>query len=186
MTRKLLATFTAVVAALMVVGVAWAGADRGGNADLEVAAQMSASSEGTKASTSSSSASSTSVTTGGGSSTSVTTGGGSSTSVTTGGGNSSTSSTIDDDDDQEIEDANHLEIVVAIGGTFQVPGVGSVMVDIDDGRLVLGNVSAPGWSVEVEDREPDRIKIEFRNGEAEAEFEAELHHGVLQIEIESN
>ncbi|MEX0863481.1 MAG: hypothetical protein WD269_01235 [Acidimicrobiia bacterium] len=174
MTRKLLATFTAVVVALMVVGVAWAGADRGRNADLEVAAQVSASSEGTKASTSLSG------------STRVTTREGSSTSVTTGVGYSSTSSTIDDDDDHEIDEADDHEIVVAIGGTFQVPGVGSVTVDIDDGRLVLGNVSAPGWSVEVEDREPDRIKIQFRNGEAEAEFEVELQHGVLQIEIESN
>lgn len=60
----------------------------------------------------------------------------------------------------------------------------TVTVDLRGGALFLVDVSAPGWSVEVKDRESDRIRIRFEKSGSRAEFEAELDDGRLEIEIE--
>jgi hypothetical protein len=64
--------------------------------------------------------------------------------------------------------------------------VGTVTVAVSGGKLVLVDVSAPGWTVEVDKQEPTEIKVEFRKGSAEAEFEAEIEHGQLDIEVETD
>jgi hypothetical protein len=46
------------------------------------------------------------------------------------------------------------------------------------------NVTAPGWSVEIEKEEADRIEIEFQNGNAEAEFEARISDGRVDVKTE--
>lgn len=56
-------------------------------------------------------------------------------------------------------------------------------VDLQGGALVLVDVSAPGWAVEIKDQESDRIRIRFEKTGAHAEFEAELDDGRLEIEI---
>jgi hypothetical protein len=178
MTRKLLGIFTTVVAALLVVGVAWASDDRGPD---DSTGSTTATSVGSSSSITSPTSSSTSVTSPNSSSTSVTSSTGS-TSVTS--STNSTGTTIDDDDDDKDDDDK--EVVVASGGTFQVPGVGSVTIDIVDGRLVLVDVSAPGWDVNVDKNGTDKIEVEFRKGDAEAEFEAELETGRLRIEVEND
>jgi hypothetical protein len=64
--------------------------------------------------------------------------------------------------------------------------VGTVTIDVQNGRLVLTDVSAPGWDVTIDKQESDKIEIEFRQGDDEAEFEVEIHHGRLRVEIEND
>jgi hypothetical protein len=183
-----LGIFTTVVAALTVVGVAWAGSDLRADSDVSTRTAVATGDttdptglgSGGSGKVTSSGEGSTRITLATRSSTSVTSSGGPSTSVTTIVGNgvdSSTSSTIDDED---------LELTVSAGGTFTIPGVGTVTIDILEGRLVLDGISAPGWDVEIEEHQDDRIEVGFRMGEAKAEFEAELENGVLQIEVDTD
>jgi len=112
-----------------------------------------------------------------------------------------TSSTIDDDDlnddrgkgDDDQDDDNRgrggdddAAVAVADGvHTYQVAGAGSVTINVTGGHLELADVHAnTGWTTEVDKAQSDRIKIKFRNGESEAEFEAELEHGAITIDIE--
>jgi hypothetical protein len=173
--------FTTVVAALTLIGVAWAGTDRGAEAEAEaeIAAQASVATGDTiraDGSTGVTGGSSSSAVTNASSSTGVT--GGSSSTTVTSPGSGSTSSTIDDNDD--------IELIVSAGGTFAVPGVGTVTIELSQGRLVLKDVSAPGWGIDVKDLEPDEIRVEFRKGDAEARFEAELDDGILELEIKTD
>jgi hypothetical protein len=69
--------------------------------------------------------------------------------------------------------------------SHEIPGVGSVTVEVRGGRLELISVSAPGWSVAVE-AESAEIKVKFRSGSSEAEFEAELEDGRVKIETEKH
>ncbi|HSM45404.1 MAG TPA: hypothetical protein VK969_10350 [Acidimicrobiia bacterium] len=58
-------------------------------------------------------------------------------------------------------------------------------VEVSSNQLVLVSVSAPGWHVEKKKLRPDRIELEFTAGlEAEAEFEARLNNGRVEVEIE--
>jgi hypothetical protein len=108
-----------------------------------------------------------------------------------------TSSTIDDNDDDNDDHDDRDDnkghggdddtaVAVADGShTYQVPGAGSVTINVTGGTLELANVQAnTGWTSEVDKARSDRIKIKFRNGESEAEFEAELEHGAITIDIE--
>ena len=188
--RKMVGIFTAVTAALLVVGVAWAANDPGDNrtlAPLDVSSasspsvttdttlfdddSSSTSTPGSSSSSSSAGSSSSTSTPGGSSSTSSPGSSSSSSSPSTTTPGSSTSTTVEE------------EFVASGGGTFQVaPGI-SVTVDIQGGALVLVGYSAPGWDVEIKDVRSDRIKIEFEKASAEAKFEAELDDGRLEIEI---
>ena len=83
----------------------------------------------------------------------------------------------DDDDAVAVDDGPH---------TYDVAGVGQVTVNVASGQLQLADVKAnAGWTVEVDEAGVDRIKVKFRNGENEAEFEAELEHGGIKIEVEA-
>lgn len=58
-------------------------------------------------------------------------------------------------------------------------------VEVSSGQLVLVSVSAPGWNVEEKKLRADRIELEFTAGlAAEAEFEARLNNGRVEVEIE--
>jgi hypothetical protein len=59
-----------------------------------------------------------------------------------------------------------------------------VSIAVTSGRLSLIDVSAPGWSVETDKLESRRIELEFSSGESEAEFEARIENGRLEVEIE--
>ena len=83
----------------------------------------------------------------------------------------------DDDDAVAVDDGPH---------TYDVAGVGQVTVNVASGQLQLVDVKVnAGWTVEVDEAGADRIKVKFRNGENEAEFEAELEHGGIKIEVEA-
>ncbi len=177
--RKLLGLFTAITAALVVVGAAWAASDAPEEprvlAPLAVAGTATSSSSPTSSSSTASESSSTSVTTPASSSPSTSTPGNSSSTSTPGASSTSTSGSTS----TTVEE----EFVAAGGGTFRVADGVTVTVDLQGGALVLVDVSAPGWAVEIKDQESDRIRIRFEKTGAHAEFEAELDDGRLEIEI---
>lgn len=68
--------------------------------------------------------------------------------------------------------------------TYAIPGLGTITIAVRSGALVLVDVTAPGWTVDIEKEEPDRIEIEFFKGEAEAEFEAKVNNGQIEVKTE--
>ena len=98
---------------------------------------------------------------------------------------------IDDDNsarggDDDIDDDNDAVVVADGIHTFDVAGVAQVTVNVVSGQMQLADVQAgAGWTAEVDEARADQIKVKFRNGEREAEFEAELEHGGLKIEVEA-
>ena len=160
MAGKMLGMFTAVAIALLLVGVAWAGTD-GPAEDLS-------STEATFATIPDEAV----------------------TAPTPTGeddDDDTTSTSIHDDDDTTStsihENENH-EVFEDQRVVHDIPGVGSVTVEIVDGRLELVKVFAPGWDIEVEHAEADRVEVKLRSGSHEVEFEAEMEHGKIKIEIE--
>ena len=98
---------------------------------------------------------------------------------------------IDDDNsgrggDDNIDDDNDAVVVADGIHTFDVAGVAQVTLNVVSGQMQLADVQAgAGWTAEVDEARADQIKVKFRNGEREAEFEAELEHGGLKIEVEA-
>jgi len=181
MARKMLGMFTAVAIALLLVGVAWAGTD-GPAEDLssteatfatipdEAVTAPTPTGEDDDDDTTSTSIHDDDDTT--------------STSIHD---DDTTSTSIHDDDDTtstSIHDNENHEVFEDQRVVHDIPGVGSVTVEIVDGRLELVKVFAPGWDIEVEHAEADRVEVELRSGSAEVEFEAEMEHGKIKIEIE--
>jgi len=175
MAGKMLGMFTAVAVALLLVGVAWAGTDG--------AAEDLSSTEATVA-TIPDEAVTTPTPTGEDDDDDTT-----STSIHDDDDDTTSTSIHDDDDDttstsiHEDDDENH-EVFEDQRVVHDIPGVGSVTVEIVDGRLELVNVLAPGWDIEVEHAEADRVEVKLRSGSHEVEFEAEMEHGKIKIEIE--
>lgn len=70
--------------------------------------------------------------------------------------------------------------------TFVISGVGQVTVAWSGTVLTLVSYDVEaGWTAQVEIR-PDRIEIEFVNGDREAEFKARLRTDGVEIDIESS
>ena len=101
----------------------------------------------------------------------------------------STSTTVDDNDgttSTTIDD----DIVDLPDGprTFTVGTAGTVIVNVEAGRLVLATVTTGlGWSFEVEKAESDDIRVEFESElDAEAEIRVRINDGRLEVKIENN
>ena len=93
----------------------------------------------------------------------------------------------DDDDDDRTTSTTVAQGDPADFGTkvYDVDGIGTVTVERDaDGLTLIAVVSNPDWTINVEKAGPKEIEIEFRNGELEVKFEAELEYGELRIKIE--
>jgi hypothetical protein len=192
MARKMLGVFTAVAAAMLLVGVAWAGTDGAGEelSSTEATAATIAD-EGVTVPTTADDEDDDDTT-----STSIhddeeddddTT-----TSTTIPGDTTSTSIHDDEEDDDDTttstsihhdddEDGEMLEDQTLV---YDIPGVGTLTLEIVGGRLELVSVSAPGWDIEIERAEADRVEVEFERGSDEVEFEARIDHGKIEIEIE--
>lgn len=104
------------------------------------------------------------------------------TSATTSTTAAATSTTVDDrpgtDDGAEVE----TRAIVSLDlNTYTVGEAGTVTVD---GTTLVAVDANPGWTVDVEEASADRIKIEFENGERDAEFELRIE-GELRIKIGS-
>jgi hypothetical protein len=203
MFRKMIATFTAVTAALLVVGVAWASGDDDTSTSVTAAGSSSVTVDSTGTSLDDSTG--TSVDDDSGTSTSL-----DDSTVTSLGDNGTTSTSQDDGTTStSLDDDDHATVTTiqsttststgsststslddstlrpADGrSTHDLPGVGSVTIEVRAGVLVLLDVSAPGWSVELDKVEHDRIEIEFTSGESEAEFEARIEGARVDVEIE--
>lgn len=192
---KMIATFTAVTAALLVVGVAWASGDDDTSTSVTAAGSSSVTVDTTG--TSLEDATGTSLDEDGATSTSLDDGA-TSTSLDDDG---TTSTSLDDDDHTTVTTAQSTTSTSSGSSTstsfddsdgrpadgrttHNVPGVGSVTIEVRAGVLVLVDVSAPGWNVELDKVESDRIEIEFISGEAEAEFEARIEGARVNVEIE--
>jgi hypothetical protein len=207
MIRKVLGVSASVLAVMVVVGVAWAsGTDDPSPSSSTVAvADSSTTVDGSSSSTTlggqttTSFGDGTSTSTAPGSST-TTLGDGGSTSTTLANG-PSTSTTIDDDDNEdedhdednqdedndENEDEGTEVEVALVDGThhFEVGSAGTVSFQILGGRLILLDVAVnTGWNFEVEENSSDEIEISFDNGDGSNEFEAKVHNGVVEVEIE--
>lgn len=98
-------------------------------------------------------------------------------------GEGTTSTTIDDDHDQRDDDTGSALVGLE---TYTVAGVGTVTINFLADAMVLVDVDAPGWEVEIKKAESARIEVEFTNGSTEAEFEARIDSGGgVSIEIET-
>lgn len=202
MIKKMLGVFTSVIAALAVVGVAWAGTDDGTSTSVTAAGESatSVSIDDSSSSTDATVASSTEATVA--SSTGATLDSSTSTSAeaaTSTSAEAATSTSLDDDreDDDDLEDDDdsstttttiddHDRVTVPDGvTTHTIPGVGSVTIEVSAGQMTLVSVSAPGWDIEHDKLESDRIELEFTNTlDVEAEFEARIENGRVKVEIE--
>jgi hypothetical protein len=98
--------------------------------------------------------------------------------------NSTTSTTIDDNTSSTVDD-NGSPAIADGARSYSIDGVAVVTVNIVSGQLELVGINLEsGWSAEVEKERSDRIEVEFRNGEQEAEFEVRLDNGRLRVEAE--
>ncbi len=205
MIKKMLGVFTSVIAALAVVGVAWAGTDDATSTSVTAAGETSTSVsiDDSSSSTDATIASSTDATVA--STTGPTVDSSTSTSIDDHDDDSTTSTTIDsttstsiddrDDDDTTTStttdsttstsfDDSDSRVVPDGVNTYQISGVGAVTIEVVAGRLVLMNVSAPGWEIEEQRVEADRVELELVSGEAEAEFRARINNGEIEVRIE--
>ncbi len=174
MARKMLGVFTAVAAAMLLVGVAWAGTGEGlSSTEATVATVPDEDTTSTSIDDDDDTTTSTSIP---GVTTSTSIDDDDDTTTSTSIPGDTTSTSIDDDDDEEMLDDQRLD--------YDIPGVGSITIEIVGGRLELVNISAPGWDIDIERAEADRVKVEFERGSDEVEFEARIDHGRVKIEIE--
>ncbi|HUF96301.1 MAG TPA: hypothetical protein VMO52_09505 [Acidimicrobiia bacterium] len=184
MLRKMLGIFTAVAAALVVVGVAWASSDVSSSTSLPEATLSAAAQSSTSASigssTSSTDGSSTSTSLAGNTSTTID----DSTSTSFDDNGGSTSTTIDDTTSTSFDDSD----LPVPDGTFvyQVASAGTVTIQVTNGAMSLDSVNASlAWSFEVEKNRSDDVEVEFELGDAEASIRVRADHGELKVEIES-
>lgn len=101
----------------------------------------------------------------------------------------STSTTNGDHTSTTIDDSTSTTMGDAPTGsgseTYTVGGVATVTVSWAGGKMSLGAVSvADGWIIEKKEIRSDRVKLEFENGDDEAEFEVRFDHGSIRVEID--
>lgn len=182
LTNQIAAGVTAVI--LAISGVALTAGDDNASVEANAAAQVAAS--GSTAvtvddstvttmdddSTSTTVEDSTSTTIDDDDSTSTTTPDDDSTSTTTPDDDSTSTTTPDDSDARQVVELGMRSYTVGNAGTV-----------VMDGMVLVGVTTNPGWTVEIDESSADRIKVEFENGEAEAEFELRVD-GRLEIKTE--
>lgn len=95
----------------------------------------------------------------------------------------STSTTTPDDDSTSTttpDDSDARQVVELGMRSYTVGSAGTVVMD---GMVLVGVTTNPGWTVEIEESSADKVKVEFENGEAEAEFELRID-GRLEIKTQ--
>jgi hypothetical protein len=69
--------------------------------------------------------------------------------------------------------------------TYEVRDAGEVLLRIDGDRLVLVEVRPnDGWDFQIKEESRHEIEIEFRSNGREIDFEAELEHGRIKVDID--
>jgi hypothetical protein len=171
-----------VLAALLVVGVAWAGGDGGS----DVPAVEVTSTTGDDATSTSARSGATSVSADTSSSTSATIDDGDGRTSTTVDDDGSTSTTLDDDgststtiDDDSVGIADQVL-------DFEVSGAATVTIQVAAGRLVLLDIDLnAGWHHEIKKLEADEIEIRFEKGDSRAELKVEVDDGRIEWEVDA-
>ena len=200
MFRKMLGVFTAVAAAVLLVGVAWASGDGARDDSSSGSVAASAAADVSSSVSLASSASDTSVddrtsTSIDDSSTSAGVDADTRTSISLV-GTSSTSTTLDSTTSTSMDDRStsstsstvddHSTVPITTEPrSYDVDGAGSVSIQVVAGKLVLLHAeAASGWALNVDKADARDIKMEFENGDSDAEFEAKIRDGELRVEIE--
>lgn len=173
MYRKMIGVFTAVAAALLLVGVAWASGDDSRDADSSsISIAGSATSEASTSMSASNDVTNTSLDDNASPSTSVE-------------DDSTTSTSLDDGSTSTTQDDHQTVPSTTDPKTYEVNGAGTVRLQVVAGQLVLLDVGATsGWSLEVDKADGREIKVEFESGDSDAKFEAKLDDGELRVKIE--
>lgn len=199
MFRKMLGVFTAVAAALLLVGVAWASGDGARDESSSGSVAASAAADVSSSVSPASSASDTSVddrtsTSIDDSSTSARVDADTRTSISL--VDTSTSTTLDSTTSTSMDDRStsstsstvddHSTVPITTEPrSYDVSGAGSVSIQVVAGKLVLLHAeAASGWALKVEKADARDIKMEFENGDSDAGFEAKIRDGELRVEIE--
>ncbi len=193
MARKMLGVFTAVAAALLLVGVAWAGTDGAGEepSSTEATAPTIPDEEPAVLATVDDGDSKTPSSIHDDDDEDTRT---SSSIHDEDEGADTTSTSIHDEDDDEgadttstsihdEDDDEKYQVFEDQRVVYDIPEVGRVTVGIVDGRLEV-DVSAPDWDIEIESDEADHVEVKFRKGSDQVEFEAEIEDGKIKIEVE--
>jgi len=189
MYKKMIGVFTAVAAALLLVGVAWASGDNSrvdnsssiaGSATSEASTTVSVSSDDTTTSLDDNASTSTGVEDNSRTSISLV-----ATSCTRSTIDSTTSTSLNDDSTSTTQDDHQTVPITTDPKTYDVDGAGTVSLQVVAGQLVLLDVGATsGWSLEVDKADAREIKVEFESGDSDAKFEAKLDDGELRVKIE--
>ena len=89
----------------------------------------------------------------------------------------------------ESTDADVVDLTEAVPGTWPVADAGTVTFSLVDGALVLDDVTAnDGWTMVIDEQEPEEIEVDFTRSNVAWEIEIELENDgrILQIEIDQD
>ncbi|MGA7097244.1 MAG: hypothetical protein WB245_06725 [Acidimicrobiia bacterium] len=195
MFRKIFGLLTALVAALLLVGTAWALGDQPGDTSTTTTVEEQSTLSQPSSSTTADDSTFTDVTTAEMEANESTT--------TTlddddqgGEGPIDDSARIDDDDHQGSDDDHHttttmdddqVSIDLNIPATsYQADGAGVVQLQVTAGVLsVVGITLSDGWTYEVKGNNDHELKVKFGDGSTEVEFEAEIEHSQIVVDVSS-
>lgn len=96
-----------------------------------------------------------------------------------------------DDQSDDIENSSTATVADATQAadmtkTFEAGAAGTVTISVSNGVLTLdGTTENAGWAITKTRTEAGEIKVEFRNGPQQVEFEADLNHGQLETKTET-
>ncbi|MGC2240487.1 MAG: hypothetical protein WA726_06580 [Acidimicrobiia bacterium] len=194
MFRKIFAVLTALIAALLLVGTAWALGDQPGATSTTTTVEEQSTLSEASSSTTVDDSTFTDVTTAEMEANEPTT--------TTlddddhvEDGSGQGDAGIDDDDQQGVvddhttttmdDDQVSLDLTIP-STTYQVDDAGVVQLEVTAGVLsVVGITAADGWTYEVKVDNDDELKVKFSDGSSEVEFEAEIEHSQIVVDIGS-
>jgi hypothetical protein len=196
MFRKIFGLLTALVAALLLVGTAWALGDQPGDTSTTTTVEEQSTLSQPSTTTTADDSTFTDVTTAEMEANESTT--------TTlddddqdGESPSDDSARIDGDDDHQgsgddhhttttMDDdqvSNDLNIPAT---SYQADGAGVVQLQVTSGVLsVVGITAADGWTHEVKGNNDHELRVKFSDGSTEVEFEAEIEHSQIVIHVGS-
>ena len=194
MFRTSIAIVTSVLAALLVVGVAWAGSGETPDSSLvRVDSSAETEVEMTSSSVAGNGSTSTTVDDDGDRTSTSEADASTSTSIdddddrgptTTLDRDGLTSTSVDDNDDNDDNDSIVLSDQML---EFDVSGAATVTLQVVAGRLLLVDVSVSAdWHQEIQRVESDEIELRFEKGDSRAELEVEIEEGMIEWEIKAS
>jgi hypothetical protein len=190
MLRKLFALLTAVTAALLLVGTAWAVGDKSGDTSTTTTIEEESTVSQPSSSIPDDNSTSTEVTTAGMEANEPTT------STTFDDVDQMSGRAVDDEQSDQVDEDEHTTTTVdddQVSADLDIPaadypvdGAGAVRLEVKAGILTLVGVNAnDGWTFQLKDASDHELKIRFTDGSTEVEFEAEVEHSKIDVSISS-